>query len=167
VLESGETLEADLVVVGIGVRPSVGLAEQAGLAVDRGIIVDRYLRTGVPGIFAAGDVARWPDPHTGESIRVEHWVVAERQGQAAARNMLGRNEPFDAVPFFWSAHYDVQVLYVGHAERWDSLDIQGSVEARDCRISYRRAGRTLAVATIGRDLESLRAEVELEGARAA
>ena len=167
VLESGETLEADLVVAGIGVRPSVGLAEQAGLAVDRGIIVDRYLRTGVPGIFAAGDVARWPDPHTGESIRAEHWVVAERQGQAAARNMLGRNEPFDAVPFFWSAHYDVQVLYVGHAERWDSLDIQGSVEARDCRISYRRAGRTLAVATIGRDLESLRAEVELEGARAA
>jgi NADPH-dependent 2,4-dienoyl-CoA reductase/sulfur reductase-like enzyme len=100
VLESNETLEADLVVVGIGVRPSLGLAEQAGIAVDRGIIVDKYLRTSAPGIFAAGDVARWPDAHTGQQIRVEHWVVAERQGHTAARNMIGENEPFDAVPFF-------------------------------------------------------------------
>jgi NADPH-dependent 2,4-dienoyl-CoA reductase/sulfur reductase-like enzyme/nitrite reductase/ring-hydroxylating ferredoxin subunit len=164
-LESGEALDADLVVVGIGVRPSLGLAEQAGLALDRGIAVDRYLQTSVPGIFAAGDVARWPDPHTGQAIRVEHWVVAERQGQTAARNMLGRNESFDAVPFFWSAHYDTQVLYVGHAERWDSLDIDGSVAAGNCRIAYRGGGRTLAVATIGRDLDSLRAELALESER--
>ena len=164
VLESSETLDADLVVVGIGVRPSLGLAEQAGIALDRGITVDRYLRTSVPGIFAAGDVARWPDPHTGQKIRVEHWVVAERQGQTAARNMIGGNEPFDAVPFFWSAHYDTQVLYVGHAETWDTLQIDGSVEARDCRVAFRSAGRTLAVATIGRDLDSLRAELELEAA---
>jgi NADPH-dependent 2,4-dienoyl-CoA reductase/sulfur reductase-like enzyme len=162
VLESNETLEADLVVVGIGVRPMLGIAEQAGIAVDRGIIVDRYLRTSAPGIFAAGDVARWPDPHTGQQIRVEHWVVAERQGQTAARNMIGGNEPFDAVPFFWSAHYDTSVLYVGHAETWDSLQIDGSVEARDCRVAFRSAGRTLAVATIGRDLDSLRSELELE-----
>jgi NAD(P)H-nitrite reductase large subunit len=161
-LESGTIIDADLVVVGIGVKPALELAEQAGLALDRGIAVDQCLQTSVPGIFAAGDVARWPDLHSGQKIRVEHWVVAERQGQTAARNMIGVNEQFDAVPFFWSAHYDTQVLYVGHAEPWDTLQIDGSVEARDCRVEFRSAGRTLAVATIGRDLDSLRAELKLE-----
>jgi apoptosis-inducing factor 3 len=164
-LESGGVIEADLVVIGVGVRPSLGLAEKAGLALDGGIAVDKYLQTSVPGIFAAGDVARWPDVHTGQKIRVEHWVVAERQGQTAARNMLGRSEPFEAVPFFWSMHYDMPILYIGHAESWDSMNIEGSVQARDCRVEYRRAGRILAVVTIGRDLENLRAEVELEGMR--
>ena len=165
-LESGATIEADLVVVGIGVRPALELAEQAGLTLDRGIAVDQHLQTSVPGIFAAGDVARWPDPHSGQKIRVEHWVVAERQGQIAALNMLGRKQPFDAVPFFWSMHYEMSISYVGHAERWDSLVVEGSIEQRDCHVAFVRSGRTLAVTTIGRDLDSLRAERELELMRA-
>ena len=161
-LTDATAVDADFIVLGVGVRPTLALAEQAGLALDRGVVVDPYLQTSQPGIYAAGDIARWPDPHSGQAIRVEHWVVAERQGQAAAQNMLGRKRRFDTVPFFWSAHYDVTIAYIGHAERWDRIVIEGELAQRDCAVRYEWQGRTAALATIGRDLQSLREEYELE-----
>jgi NADPH-dependent 2,4-dienoyl-CoA reductase/sulfur reductase-like enzyme len=162
VLDDGSRLSADMVVIGVGVRPRLALAEAAGLKIDKGIEVDDLLETSVRDIFAAGDVARWPDPHTGARIRVEHWVVAQRMGQTAARNKLGARERFTDLPFFWSAHYDVSVNYVGHAEQWDRVQVDGSAEQRDVAVRFEQGGSALAVATIFRDTESLEAEFAME-----
>jgi NADPH-dependent 2,4-dienoyl-CoA reductase/sulfur reductase-like enzyme len=161
-LGNGRELDADLVIIGVGVRPRVALAEAAGIATSRGIQVDEFLETSVPGIFAAGDVARWHDLASGEQRRVEHWVVAERQGQAAAANMLGLRRAFLDVPFFWSAHYDMTIRYVGHASSWDTIEIDGSLADRDCVVGYKKDGKIVAVAAVGRDIQALDCEASIE-----
>jgi NADPH-dependent 2,4-dienoyl-CoA reductase/sulfur reductase-like enzyme/nitrite reductase/ring-hydroxylating ferredoxin subunit len=161
-LDGGEAIEGDLLVLGVGVKPRTQLAEAAGLAVDRGITVDGGLRTSAPGVFAAGDVARFPAPGTGQPIRIEHWVHAERQGQHVARTILGDDAPFGDAPFFWSAHQDATIRYVGHAETFEPPTVDGSLEGRDAAVRFVVAGRLAALATVGRDLSALEADVDLE-----
>ena len=161
-LESGKTVATDLVIMGVGVRPRTALAEAAGLAVQDGVVVNALLETSAPGVFAAGDIARYPEARLGQLVRIEHWVVAERQGQAAARAMVGRGQPFRDVPFFWSLHHDVNLGYVGHAPKWDAIEVRGDLAARDALVVFRQAGRPLAVVTIDRDHDNLEAEAALE-----
>ena len=160
-LDDGTKLDCDLVVVGIGVRPNMRLGEQAGIATDNGVLINEFLETNVPGIFAAGDIARWPDPRVGR-IRVEHWVVAQRQGQTAARNILGAREPFTIPPFFWSNHFDLHIHYVGHGSSGDDASVSGELKAKHGSVLFRSGGKLNAVASVGRDLENLKAEVALE-----
>jgi hypothetical protein len=157
-LDDGTLLDADLVVVGIGVAPRIGLAQAAGVASADGVLVDEHLATSVPDIFAAGDIASWPDRYSGSRVRVEHWVVAERQGQVAALNMMGHRQSYDAVPFFWTKHFDLSIRYVGHAESWDELTVEGDLAGRDGLVRFVKEGRLLAVATVERDMTALQEE---------
>jgi NADPH-dependent 2,4-dienoyl-CoA reductase/sulfur reductase-like enzyme/nitrite reductase/ring-hydroxylating ferredoxin subunit len=161
-LSNGQAIEAEMVVLGVGVLPRTKLAQDAGLTVDNGILVADTLLTSAPDIYAAGDVARYPDAISGERARIEHWVLAERQGQAVARAMLGIGHAFRDVPFFWSQHYDATISYVGHASSWNRLELRGNLRGRDACAIYRQNDRVIAVATIGRDRVSLAAESALE-----
>jgi NADPH-dependent 2,4-dienoyl-CoA reductase/sulfur reductase-like enzyme len=163
ILDDNTSLDADIVIAGVGVRPNLDLAASAGIHLDNGIVVNEFLETSATGVFAAGDAARWPDAYSDARLRVEHWVVAERQGQVVARNMLGHRDRFDDIPFFWSAHYDeLSIQYTGHVEHWDETRIDGDVMKRDCAVSYIVAGKVRATATINRDRQNLEAEIAME-----
>jgi NADPH-dependent 2,4-dienoyl-CoA reductase/sulfur reductase-like enzyme/nitrite reductase/ring-hydroxylating ferredoxin subunit len=161
-LSDGTGVQADLLIAGVGARPRVELPERAGLKIDHGVIVDECLRTSAADVFAAGDIARYPAHFLGDLIRVEHWVHAERQGQTAARNMLGRREPFRSVPFFWTQQFDLAVNVTGHADGWDAANAEGDVSKRHGLVRFMRNGRMIATASVGRDLDNLNAERALE-----
>ena len=161
-LGGGETITADFVIVGIGVRPRTALAESAGAAINNGVTVDEYLETSLPGIYAAGDIASYPGPLAGEPVRIEHWVVAERQGQVAAANMLGHRKRFDSAPFFWTEQYGVPLRYVGRASGWDAVTCEGDFKRGSFIARYFVDGTQCATATIGRDVENLEDELRLE-----
>lgn len=163
-LDNGETIDADLVLVGIGVRPRTGLARAAGLAIGDGILVDAHMETSASGIFAAGDAAAFPDPLTGESVRIEHWVVAGRQGQVAADNMLGLATPFRDVPFFWTDQYGVALRYAGHASGTDEVRIDGDPGSGSFTARYYVGGALRASASVGRDYDNLEDEQTLRAA---
>jgi 3-phenylpropionate/trans-cinnamate dioxygenase ferredoxin reductase component len=127
----GRELECDLAVVGIGVQPRSRLASEAGVAVDDGIVVDEHLETGVPGVFAAGDVANAQHPFFGERIRVEHWANALNQGPVAARNMLGQSVAYERLPYFFSDQYDIGMEYLGFARSWDRVVFRGDPGTRE------------------------------------
>jgi NADPH-dependent 2,4-dienoyl-CoA reductase/sulfur reductase-like enzyme/nitrite reductase/ring-hydroxylating ferredoxin subunit len=160
-MDRGLPIAADIVVLGVGVKPRVGLAKTAGLQIDNGVMVDDRL-CAADGVYAIGDIARYPDPISGQSIRVEHWVHAERQGQHVARLIMGEDAPFTDVPFFWSKHYETAFHYDGHAEAFDTPKVDGSVADYDATVKYEKDGQLLAVVTLNRDTASLEAEAAFE-----
>lgn len=167
-LSNGKRIAVDFIVLGVGVRPNTALAARAGLKVEDGVIVDDQLRTAAAGVYAAGDVARYFDARLGHQVRIEHWVVAERQAQIAAANMLGAGLRFNATPFFWSNHYEHSIRFVGHSSRWDAIKIDGSISKANFTARYYLDGRLLAAASLGRDRENLEIHAEFdEEARAA
>ena len=163
-LSDGAKVEADFVIVGVGVRPRVGLAEAAGLAMGNGVVVDEYLETSASDIYAAGDIAAYPEPISGDRARIEHWAVAERQGQVAAANMLGIRTIFDSAPFFWTEQYGVTLRYVGHAAPADTAKVDGDVAGRNATVRYFEDGRQRAAASLNRDRQNLEDELALEEA---
>jgi len=150
VLDSGERIETDLVIVGVGVRPATDIIEGIELSRDGGIIVDEYLRA-ADGVFAAGDIACFPSAISGQRQRIEHWRTAMQQGRVAAHNMAGNNIPFDGVPFFWTHQFDIGLVYVGHATAWDEILFRGDVSARDFLAFYVKENRVLAAVGMNRD----------------
>jgi len=150
VLDDGDRLETGLVVVGIGVEPATAGIHGVELEDDGSIAVDELMRV-CPGIYAAGDIATFPDWRTGEPTRIEHWRTAQQQGMTAGRNLAGEVRPFRSVPFFWSMQFGIGLGYVGHAASWDDEIVHGSVADHDFLVFYLRDGRLLAGAGVGRD----------------
>lgn len=161
ILDDQSEIECDLVIVGVGIRPTLDLPIRAGCAVGNGVKVNEYLETSVSGIYAAGDIALWPDVLTGKHCRVEHWEVAERLGQVAAMNMMGIPTKFVEVPFFWTEHYGLQMGYVGHSTGFDRMDVLGDIESNDFAVAYYEGDRIIGLLTVGRDEESLLVESAL------
>lgn len=162
VLDDNSIEPADVVLLAVGVKPDVRLAESAGIETKGGVLVNEYLETSVPRIYAAGDIARYPDPYSGRPVRIEHWVVAQRQGRAAAANILGLRQPFTSVPFFWTTQYDMTINYVGHAEDFSHIQVDGSPQNGDFSAAFMSGDKLLAFVSVGRDRESLKVERELE-----
>jgi NADPH-dependent 2,4-dienoyl-CoA reductase/sulfur reductase-like enzyme/nitrite reductase/ring-hydroxylating ferredoxin subunit len=152
VLDSGERIEADLVIVGVGVRPATEFLEGVELQRDGGVVVDKHLLA-ADSVYAAGDIAYFPSALTHERQRIEHWRTAQQQGRVAAHNMAGKQTEFDGVPFFWTRQFDAGLLYVGHAASWDEIIYQGDVPSQNFLAFYVKDDRLLAVAGMNRDRE--------------
>jgi NADPH-dependent 2,4-dienoyl-CoA reductase/sulfur reductase-like enzyme/nitrite reductase/ring-hydroxylating ferredoxin subunit len=142
-LSDGTVLDADLVAIGVGVQPVTEFVRGAELDRDGGVPVDDQFRV-APGIWAAGDIARYREPHTGRDVRIEHWRLAEQQGRAAARSMAGRGEPFRGVPFFWTQHFDFRLGYAGAGRGWEGVFVVGDLAARDFTAFYHAGDELLA-----------------------
>src|SRR5215203_126549 len=168
---TGRRLGCDFVVVALGIEPAAEPLTGTGVKIDNGVVVDEYCRTGVEGIYAAGDVANHYHPVFGRHIRVEHWQNALKQGQAAARSMLGESEPYQEIPWFWSDQYEHNLQYAGFHRDWNELVVRGSLEERSFVAFYRKDERVLAAVAFdrGRDLRRsvplIKAQKRFEAAR--
>ena len=151
-LDNGETLDVELVVMGVGIRLDTELARDAGLKLgEKGaVVVDEYLRTSDPNIYAAGDIAAWPDPTFGKRLRVEHWDVARRQGLRAGRNMAGEEKFYTTLPYFFSDLFDFSFEVWGDLTTWDQTVLRGTLEGGSFALYYFDRGRMVGVLAAGR-----------------